>query len=91
MYETEIHKVERNIGGATFSIETGRVAKQATGSVWVTWGDTVVQVAACIADQAREGIDFFPLMIDYREKQYAAGKIPGAMSIASASNYCCRR
>ena len=70
------HIVERNIGGRTLRFETGRLAKQAAGSVLATYGDTVV-LAAVVTGAAREGIDFFPMTVDYREKTYAAGKFPG--------------
>ena len=69
-------KVEREIGGRTLSIETGRIAKQAHGAALVRYGDTVVLVTAC-QTKPREGIDFFPLTVEYREMTYAAGKIPG--------------
>ena len=65
------------IGGKTFTIETGEVAKQAGGSAIVRLGDVVVLVAATMSKNAREGIDFFPLTVDYRERTYAAGRIPG--------------
>ena len=68
--------VSTDIGGASISIETGRIAKQAAGSVVVRQGDTMVLVAACCGE-AREGVDFFPLTVDYREPTFAAGKIPG--------------
>ena len=68
--------VERTLGDKTISIETGRLAKQATGSVVVRIGDTMSLVAAVVAS-GREGLDFFPMTIDYREKVYAAGKFPG--------------
>ncbi len=58
------------------SIECGKVAKQANGSAFVRYGDTVVLATAC-STNPREGIDFFPLTVDYREYNYAAGKIPG--------------
>jgi len=58
-------------------LEVGKVAKQADGAVWVQYGDTVVLVTAVAAKEPREGIDFFPLTVDYQEKAYAAGKIPG--------------
>ena len=64
-------------GGRELTIETGRMARQANGSVLVTYGETVVLVTACASKSAREGIDFFPLVCDYIEKTYAAGKIPG--------------
>ena len=69
-------RVERELGGRTLSIETGKMAKQAHGSAVVRYGDTVVLVTATRAEP-REGIDFFPLMVEYREMTYAAGKIPG--------------
>jgi len=68
--------VERELGGRTLRIETGQMARQAHGSVRVQYGDTVVLVTATRADP-REGIDFFPLTVEYREMTYAAGKIPG--------------
>ncbi len=73
-----IHKirVERKIGDSVLSFETGHVAKQAAGSVLVQYGDTVVLVAAA-SGTPRPGIDFFPLMCDYRERLAAAGKFPG--------------
>jgi len=72
-----MHKRELTLGGATLSIETGRLAKQASGSVFVRYGDTVVLVTACYAQSEREGIDFLPLTVDYREYAYASGRIPG--------------
>lgn len=73
----EIHRVECQLGGKTLIIETGRLAKQAGGSVTVRCGDTIVLVTACAASDAKEGIDFLPLTVDYVEKTFAAGKIPG--------------
>jgi polyribonucleotide nucleotidyltransferase len=69
-------KVELQIGERSLSIETGKLAKQADGAVVVQFGDTVV-LATVVAGPPREGIDFFPLTVDYREKTYAAGKFPG--------------
>src|SRR5207248_10217246 len=69
-------RVEREIGGRTLSIETGTFAKLADGSVTVQYGDTVV-FAAVVRAAPREGIDFFPLQVDYRERRAAAGKFPG--------------
>jgi polyribonucleotide nucleotidyltransferase len=66
-----------NLGGREFTIETGRIAKQADGAVLVSQGETVVLVAAVSARQPKEGADFFPLTVDYREYGYAAGRIPG--------------
>src|SRR5213596_1247872 len=68
--------VERTIGGKLLSIETGHLAKQAHGSVVVRLGDTMTLVAV-VAAPTRQGLDFFPLTVDYREKTYAAGKFPG--------------
>jgi polyribonucleotide nucleotidyltransferase len=72
-----MHRREVNIGRKTLSIETGKWAKQADGSVVVRYGDTMVLVTACYAASAREGIDFLPLTVDYREYTYASGRIPG--------------
>src|SRR5688500_17504400 len=72
-----MHTREISVGGRTISIETGRLAKQADGAVVVRSGDTVVLVTACAAPNAREGIDFLPLTVDYREYTYASGRIPG--------------
>src|SRR5688500_1899887 len=69
-------RVERQIGGRTLSIETGTFAKLADGSVTVQYGDTIV-MGAVVRANPREGIDFFPLQVDYRERRAAAGKFPG--------------
>lgn len=70
-------KVEIDIRGRTFTLETGKIAKQADGAVVAKYGDTVV-LATVVADKIeRKGLDFFPLTIDYQEKTYAAGKFPG--------------
>ena len=66
-----------NVGRNELKIETGKLAKQADGAVVVRYGDTVVLVTACCAPNAREGIDFLPLTVDYREYTYASGRIPG--------------
>jgi polyribonucleotide nucleotidyltransferase len=70
-------KISIPLGDQTLSIETGRIAKQASGAVTVQLGETVVLVAAVAASKAREGQDFFPLTVDYRERAAAAGKFPG--------------
>ena len=70
-------KKEVEIGGRVFSIETGKYAKQANGSVMVRYGDTMVLVTAVAATEAKEGLDYFPLQVEYREKTSAAGKFPG--------------
>ncbi len=72
-----VYRVSADIGGLEFSIEMGKVAKQADGAAFVSYGDTVVLVAACAAKTPKEGQNFFPLTVDYREYTYAAGKIPG--------------
>jgi polyribonucleotide nucleotidyltransferase len=77
MEEAMVHRVSADIGGLEFAIETGKIAKQADGAAYVSYGDTVVLVAATASKQAKEGQDFFPLTVDYREANYAAGKIPG--------------
>src|SRR5690242_2960083 len=64
-------------GGKTLSLETGHLAKQAQGSCITRMGDNVVIGTACCAPDPREGIDFFPLTVDYREYTYAGGRIPG--------------
>src|SRR5215468_3393623 len=70
-------RVEMPLGGHTLSIETGKVAKQADGAVVVRLGDTVVLATACAQREPRVGVDFLPLTVDYRENNYASGKIPG--------------
>lgn len=70
-------KVEIELRGKKLTLETGKLAKQADGAVVAQYGDTVV-LATAVADKTpKEGLDFFPLTIDYQEKAYAAGKIPG--------------
>src|SRR5215831_13281664 len=71
------HRRTIALGARTLSIETGKLAKQADGAVIVRSGDTMVIVTACHAANAREGIDFLPLTVDYREYTYASGRIPG--------------
>ena len=73
----KVSRVERQIGGRTLSIETGKIAKQADGAVVVQYGETVVLVAAVVAPPRSDDVDFFPLSVEYREKQSAAGKFPG--------------
>lgn len=72
-----MHSFSMKVGGRDLTIESGKMAKQAGGSVLVRYGDTAVLVAATASAQPREGIDFFPLTVDYEEKMYAVGKIPG--------------
>src|SRR6201996_7177976 len=73
----KISKEEFEWGGQKWSLETGKVARQADGSVVATCGETVVLAAVVGALQPKEGIDFFPLTVNYQERYYAAGKIPG--------------
>jgi DNA polymerase III epsilon subunit family exonuclease len=70
-------KHEAEIGGKPFSMEAGKLAEQADGAVIVRYGDSVVLATAVAAKEPREGADFFPLTVDYEERMYAAGKIPG--------------
>src|ERR687898_1172657 len=77
MHNVNLQKREIQIGSRTITLETGKLAKQADGAVLVRSGDTVVLVTACRAASAREGIDFLPLTVDYREYTYASGRIPG--------------
>ena len=72
-----MHSFEMELGGRKLIIENGKMAKQANGAVLVRYGDTVVLVTATASAEPREGVDFFPLTVDYEEKMYAAGKIPG--------------
>lgn len=72
-----MHSFEMELGGRKLVIENGKMAKQANGAVLVRYGDTVVLVTATASAEPREGVDFFPLTVDYEEKMYAAGKIPG--------------
>src|SRR6266542_3210369 len=72
-----MHTRQLTIGQNTLRLETGKLAKQAGGAVMVRFGDSVVLVTACRAASAREGIDFLPLTVDYREYTYASGRIPG--------------
>src|SRR4026207_2443099 len=65
------------LGDKELTVETGRVAKQADGSVVIQYGDTMLLVAAVAAATPREGIDFFPLTVEYRESSFSAGRIPG--------------
>ena len=71
------HKLQIDFHGRPFSIETGRMAKQAGGSAFVVFGETAILATATAQSTPREGIDFFPLTCDYQEKTFAAGKIPG--------------
>ena len=73
-------KYETQLAGRTLSIETGKIAELANGNVVVRYGETVVMVNVTAAKEPKEGIDFFPLSVDYEEKLYAVGKIPGGFT-----------
>lgn len=73
----KLGRIEIPFGGQNLIIESGKLAKQANGAVTVTCGGTVVLVTACISKEPRAGIDFFPLTVEYQEKTYSAGRIPG--------------
>ncbi|ACZ18952.1 polyribonucleotide nucleotidyltransferase [Thermanaerovibrio acidaminovorans] len=73
-----MHKVvQLELGGRVLSFETGRMAKQANGAVYASYGETAVLVTSVMSEKPREGLDFFPLLVDYEERFYSAGKIPG--------------
>lgn len=77
----EVKTFKKEIAGRELIIETGKLAGQANGSVTVQYGDTVVLATATMSDRLREGVNFFPLMVDYEERLYAAGKIKGSRFI----------
>jgi len=72
-----MYKIEDEIAGQKLIIETGKVAKRSSGSVWIQYGENIVLATAVISPEIKEEVDFIPLTVDYREKAYAAGKIPG--------------
>ena len=76
MYKT----FSMELAGRTLSVDVGRVAKQANGAAFMHYGDTTVLSTATASDKPREGIDFFPLSVEYEEKMYAVGKIPGGFN-----------
>jgi len=71
-------KFESTFAGRPLVVEVNRVARQAGGSALVRYGDTVVLAAATVSKEPREGIDFFPLLVDWEERQYSVGRIPGS-------------
>ncbi|NJK82390.1 MAG: polyribonucleotide nucleotidyltransferase [Chloroflexaceae bacterium] len=77
MTNRQVYSVSAEIAGRTLTLESGRLAEQADGAVTVRYGDTVLLATVVAAKEPREGADFFPLTVDYEEKMYAAGKIPG--------------
>src|SRR5918997_6914600 len=73
----DIHRVDLDWGGRKLTLETGKIARQADGAVVAKYGDTTVLATVVAAKTPREGVDFLPLTVDYQEKFYAAGRIPG--------------
>ena len=73
-------KFEMELAGRTLRVDVDRVAKQANGAVLMHYGDTTVLCTATASDKPREGIDFFPLSVEYNERMYAVGKIPGGFN-----------
>ena len=76
MYKT--YSIE--IGGRTLSVDIGRVSAQANGAAFMHYGDTTVLSTATASEKPRDGIDFFPLSVEYEEKMYSVGKIPGGFN-----------
>ena len=76
--EHKVARVQQEVAGRTLTLETGRLAHQADGAVLATYGETVLLATVVGAREPREGIDFFPLTVDYEERMYSAGKIPGS-------------
>ena len=76
MYKT----FEMELAGRTLRVDVGRVAKQANGAVLMHYGDTTVLCTATASEKPRDGIDFFPLSVEYNERMYAVGKIPGGFN-----------
>ena len=74
------------LAGRTLTVDIGRVAKQANGAALMHYGDTTVLATATASKEPREGIDFFPLSVEYEEKMYAVGKIPGGFRQASTQS-----
>ena len=74
---TEFQSFECEVGGRSLIVDAGKLAGQASGAVTVRYGDTVVLVTVCLSSEPRSGVDFLPLTVDYEERLYAAGKIPG--------------
>src|SRR5215211_2543935 len=78
MSERQVHTVSTEIAGRTLTLETGKLAELADGAVTVRYGDTVLLATVVGSKEPREGVDFFPLTVDYEERMYSAGKIPGS-------------
>ena len=79
MFE-KVHKFETTFAGRPLSVETGKTCELSNGSCWVRYGDTVVMANVTASAKPREGIDFFPLSVDYEERMYSVGKIPGSFT-----------
>ncbi len=77
-HQFDIHQVQTEVAGKTLKIETGKLAKQADGAVLVSYGDTRVLVTVCSNKEPKAGADFFPLTVEFAERYYASGKIPGS-------------
>ena len=73
----DVQKVKLNLSGRELTLETGRIARQADGAVFASWGETTVLATVVAARSAKPGQDFFPLTVEYREFTYAGGRIPG--------------
>ncbi|MBQ9486092.1 MAG: polyribonucleotide nucleotidyltransferase, partial [Clostridia bacterium] len=73
----ECKQFKTTVGGRELTVEIGKYAEQANGACVVRSGETVVLVTVCMSPSPREGMDFFPLQVDYDEKMYSVGKIPG--------------
>ena len=77
---SEVKKVQIKIGNEVMTLETGRIAKQANGAVFATYGKTAVIATVCCGGVSNEVLDYVPLSVEYNEKYYAAGKIPGGFN-----------
>ena len=75
------------VGGREVTVETGKYTEQTNGSCVVRSGDTVVMVTVCMSPSPRDGMDFFPLQVDYEEKMFAVGKIPGGFKRRESTNF----
>lgn len=82
MAQNTVRSYTGTVGGQEITIETGKLAMQAGGAVTVRVGDTMLFCTATMSKHAREGLDFFPLSVDYEEKLYAGGRIPGEIGRA---------
>ena len=81
-----INKEELEVNGKKLTLETGKIARQADGAIIATIGETVVMATAVGAKKIKDGQDYFPLSVNYQEKYYAAGKIPGGYFKREATN-----